>query len=68
MALPATLLESHSHVEEVAQTAKLAGVYKLIMIHLNPAYNNERLKEMEQKAQSIFPNSVLASDSKMITV
>lgn len=54
-------LKAHSGVEPVAHIAAKANVDELMLIHLNPAYNEERLKNMEKEAQEIFKNSYLAS-------
>jgi ribonuclease BN (tRNA processing enzyme) len=60
-------LESHSHVEWVANAALKAGVDVLMLIHFNPDYSMERLEEMERQAKRIFPHSFLAKEGKSIT-
>ena len=61
-------LASHSGVQWVAAAANRAEVTTLLMIHLNPQYSLTRLKQMEQKAKSIFTNSILAMDGKEINL
>jgi ribonuclease BN (tRNA processing enzyme) len=55
-------LATHSHVEWVANAALEAGVGRLMLIHLNPSYEEDRLEAMERQAQMIFPKSKLARD------
>jgi ribonuclease BN (tRNA processing enzyme) len=55
-------LMSHSPVNRVAEIARDAGAGSLLLIHLNPAYDEERLSAMERAAKEIFPNSQLAID------
>jgi ribonuclease BN (tRNA processing enzyme) len=57
-------LKSHSHVDGAAHAAAEAGVDRLMLIHLNPAYSTERLAALEKYAQTIFPNSFLAKEGK----
>ncbi len=64
----AKTLKSHSNVKKVAQTARNANIEKLIMIHLNPAYSQERLKSMEKEAQNIHPNTILPQEGKTVLV
>ncbi len=61
-------LASHSGVQWVAGAANRAEVTTLLLIHLNPEYSLTRLKKMEQKASSIFTNSILALDGKEINL
>ena len=55
-------LDSHSAVNQVAEAALRAPVEQLLLIHLNPSYDDKRLLEMERDAREIFPNSLLAKD------
>ncbi|MCP5053218.1 MAG: MBL fold metallo-hydrolase [bacterium] len=55
-------LKSHSAVHRVAEIAAGAKVESLVLIHLNPAYDETRLKGMEREARALFPNSQLARD------
>ncbi len=69
-ATPAALsiLNSHSAVQNVAGIATAAGVKSLLLIHLNPAYNEERLGAMEQAARYGFPHSRLAKDGESVSL
>ena len=62
------LLGSHSPVDRVAEIAAAAPVQSLLLIHLNPAYDEERLLAMEREAQDIFPGSILAKDGLTISL
>jgi ribonuclease BN (tRNA processing enzyme) len=53
-------LANHSHVEWVANAALEAEVGRLMLIHLNPSYEDDRLEAMERQARMIFPKSKLA--------
>lgn len=59
-------LHSHSHVNRVAEAADKASVGQLMLIHLNPAYDEHRLKQMEHTAQVTFRHSRLAVDGESI--
>jgi ribonuclease BN (tRNA processing enzyme) len=62
------LLGSHSPVGRVAKVAAAAPVQSLLLIHLNPAYDEERLLAMEREAQEIFPGALLAKDGHTISL
>ncbi|NIM17074.1 MAG: MBL fold metallo-hydrolase [Candidatus Aminicenantes bacterium] len=57
-------LKSHSPVNRVAEIARDASVETLMLIHLNPVYDEKRLSAMEKAAKEIFPNSQLAVDGQ----
>jgi len=59
-------LKSHSAVNQVAAAALRASVEQLVLIHLNPSYDEKRLLAMARDAQEIFPNSLLAKDGHTI--
>ena len=59
-------LKSHSSVQHVAEAARDAGVDYLLMIHLNPEYDEPRLSKMERHAREIFPGSHLARDRQTV--
>jgi ribonuclease BN (tRNA processing enzyme) len=59
-------LKSHSSINQVAAAALRAPVEQLVLIHLNPLYDENRLLAMERDAQEIFPNSLLAKDGHTI--
>lgn len=63
-----SLLKSHSHIDGVVHTALQASVHTLVLIHLNPAYNESRLARMSNYAKQIFSRSVLAADGLSITI
>ena len=52
----------HADVAEAAKIAKKADVKELILTHLSRRYNREDIKEMEEKARKVFPNSKVAHD------
>ena len=59
-------LGSHSSVSQVAEAAHRASVEQLILVHLNPSYDEKRLLAMKRDAQKIFANSLLARDGHNI--
>jgi len=63
-----SLLKSHSHIDGVVDTALQANVHSLLLIHLNPGYNENRLTEMSNYAKKIFTRSILAADGLSITI
>lgn len=69
-ATPASLkiLNAHSAVQKVAEIAVTAAVKSLLLVHLNPAYNEERLGAMEQSARYVFNHSRLAKDGEAISL
>jgi ribonuclease Z len=50
----------HSGAREAALTAKKANVEKLILTHFSRRYLN--LKELEEEAKKVFPNTMVAKD------
>lgn len=62
------LLSSHSPVRQVAQIAAKAGVEELLLIHLNPSYDEARFISMETDARRIFPAARLARDGQILQV
>ncbi len=52
--------KSHSSVNDVAEIAKRANVKKLILTHFSRRYRS--LKEFENEAKKIFPETVTAKD------
>lgn len=67
---PASLriLNAHASVQKVAEAAVAAAVKSLLLIHLNPAYNEERLGAMEQSARYVFNHSRLARDGESVSL
>lgn len=61
-------LSSHSDIESVCTIARNARVEALMLIHLNPDYDSERLAALEKQARGIFPNSFTAIEGKSITL
>lgn len=60
------LAYEHFHLtsKQAATLAKKAGVKELILTHFSARYQN--LREMELEAKSIFPNTHMAEDLKVI--
>jgi ribonuclease Z len=58
------LAHAHQHLtaKEAAEIAKAAGVEELILTHFSARYLN--LKEIQDEAQQIFPNTQMAEDFK----
>jgi ribonuclease Z len=58
------LAHSHQHLtaKEAAEIAKAAGAEELILTHFSARYLN--LKEIQDEAQQIFPNTQMAEDFK----
>ncbi|MBI1978438.1 MAG: ribonuclease Z [Candidatus Aenigmarchaeota archaeon] len=52
----------HADVAEAAKIAKKADVKQLILTHLSRRYNKDDIKEMEERAKKIFPNTKIAHD------
>jgi ribonuclease Z len=50
----------HSGAKEAALIAKEANVNKLILTHFSRRYTD--LKELEEEAKKIFPNTIIAKD------
>ncbi|MEM7816169.1 MAG: ribonuclease Z [Candidatus Aenigmatarchaeota archaeon] len=50
----------HTGAKEAAQLAKSAGVSKLVLTHFSRRYQDVR--ELEQEAKKIFPNTIMAED------
>ncbi len=54
----------HLTAKQAATLAKNAGVQKLILTHFSARYQN--LRDMEAEAKSVFSNTVMAEDLKVI--
>ncbi|MBN1149639.1 MBL fold metallo-hydrolase [candidate division WOR-3 bacterium] len=52
----------HSSLGNVVAQAKRAEVKKLILFHLNPEYDDEKIEELEKKGKSIFPETSAARE------
>lgn len=52
----------HSTSIEAAMLAQHANVKKLILTHISSRYQNEDFISLQNEAQTIFPNTVLAKD------
>jgi len=57
------LLKAHSHTNQVAEAAARANIEMLILIHLNPEYDEHRLSAMEHTAQVTFRHARLAEEN-----
>ncbi|HJT31195.1 MAG TPA: MBL fold metallo-hydrolase [Pirellulales bacterium] len=55
------LLTGHSHTTPVAQVARVAGVGRLVMVHLNPMINEVDPIGLDV-ARAIFPQTTLGTD------
>lgn len=63
-------LEESSHVDvlRASMIAKKANIDKLLLIHLNPLYDDNRLRKMELTARRCFSNTLLADDGIVINI
>jgi len=52
----------HADVTEAAKIAKKANVKQLILTHISRRYNKDDIKEMEERAKKVFPNTKIAHD------
>jgi len=52
----------HADVTEAAKIAKKAKVAQLILTHISRRYNKDDIKEMEERAKKVFPNTKVAYD------
>ncbi len=57
----------HSCLTPVAQVAKAAGVGRLLLTHVDPTVDRERMIDVEI-ARAIFPGTEMASDNMVIEV
>jgi ribonuclease BN (tRNA processing enzyme) len=53
----------HSTFEMATNVAKKASVGKLILSHHDPKHSDQDLHDLEKKAQKIFPNTFMATES-----
>jgi phosphoribosyl 1,2-cyclic phosphodiesterase len=56
----------HSTVERVAAVARAASVKRLILFHHDPAHDDNRMREIEQRARRLFPPSRAAYEGMSI--
>ncbi|MBI4744533.1 MAG: hypothetical protein HY776_06925 [Actinobacteria bacterium] len=61
-------LRIHSYSSGAAEVAKKAEVELLAMVHLNPAYSEERYKNMLDETKEIFANTIIPDDLDVIDV
>lgn len=59
---------NHSTSHNAAQTAKEAGVEKLLLTHISSRYIGKDAKLLEKEARSIFPNSHLMYDFSEVNI
>lgn len=57
---------AHSTPSEAAESAKRAGVKKLVLFHISPRYEDDSI--LLEQAQRIFPNTVVAHDLMVLEV
>ena len=53
----------HSTFEMATNVARKASVGQLILSHHDPKHSDEELQDLEKKAQKIFPNTSMATES-----
>ncbi len=53
----------HSTYEMACQVAKEAEVEKLILFHHDPRHTDQELSELENRAQDLFPETYMATES-----
>lgn len=58
--------KSHSDVKKAAELAKSANVKKLVLTHISRRYTD--IKELEDQAKKLFPNTIIASDMMKISL
>lgn len=56
----------HSTFEEGARIAKAAGVKKFVLFHHDPMQSDAAVREKEERAKALFPNSVAAREGLSI--
>ncbi|MBM9514614.1 MBL fold metallo-hydrolase [Desulfogranum marinum] len=61
-------LRSHANIDWVMHVAKKAQINTLVLIHLNPSYNDERLRGMLAYAKRSFMKTYLALDGTTILI
>lgn len=59
---PNKMIGGHVSTVGAATTAKKASVDRLVLVHHNPFFDTEKLKEQLKIAQNIFPKTILAKD------
>jgi ribonuclease Z len=57
---------AHGNVKDAAKIAKRAGVKYLILTHISRRYQD--IKELEEQAREIFPNSFVAHDLMKVSI
>ncbi len=58
----------HSTIEMAIETAKQANVSQLILFHMDPAYDDNLLEKLEEKARGIFQNAMFARENLEINL
>lgn len=53
----------HSTYEMACEIAEKAGVKKLLLVHHDPRYEDEKLQQIEAGAKKLFPQTYLAAES-----
>jgi len=66
--LPSTQGYGHSTVTMATEVAASAQTGQLVLFHHDPSYTDDMLAGMEQKAKSLFANSVAAYEGLEITL
>ncbi|WP_173916225.1 ribonuclease Z [Halobacillus sp. Marseille-Q1614] len=52
----------HSTIKQAATLAKEAKVGQLLLTHISSRYHGQAVKQLEEEARSIFPNTIIAYD------
>jgi phosphoribosyl 1,2-cyclic phosphodiesterase len=58
----------HSTYEVAVETAKKAGVGKLVLFHHDPAHDDKTIDRIERKARALFPATIAAREGTIIKV
>lgn len=58
----------HSSQKTAAELAASAGVKKLLLFHLNPAYNTSAIAKLAREAKQVFKNTFIPKDCMHIKV
>ena len=58
----------HSTTQQAAQIALQANVKKLCITHISSRFECDQWSMLENEAREIFPNTVIATDFKKISI
>ncbi len=60
--LPSTRGFGHSTVAMACEVARLAGVRKLALFHLDPSYDDDKMDEIVAEAQAVCPDTIACKE------